>query len=447
MVKVAVAALIAGAWLAASAAAARCGAVISGARIDRRGQTVELHFAITGNTRLALGGHGNQLWIDCPSTKLDIPPRPLFGHDQDAPLALVRAIDNGNGTARIALEVEGKCDYAVALLPDEILVRIAPQGADREIAAPVLVRAKPPKTSPVSTQSATRATARHKPSPATPIDTTDAPIAMAARVAAARVFAPPTVSKPVSPRPPLQVASLETEPPTSSARPVVVIDPGHGGYDPGTAAAAGVAEKNVALQIARDVAQALKTRGAVVKMTRDSDYFLSLKERTKIANDANADLFVSIHLNSSPDRDTTGLEVYYLNNTTDRATIRLARMENAESDGYSTPSTPDLHYILSDLRQQYKATESASLARMIDATTVAELETEFPHARGLGARKGPFYVLVGAHMPAVLVECGFLSNGEEAQRLAQPDYQAQLAAGIAEAVMHYLNADAAVGNL
>jgi len=146
---------------------------------------------------------------------------------------------------------------------------------------------------------------------------------------------------------------------------------------------------------------------------------------------------------------TSGIEVYYLNNTTDRATIRLARMENAGAPAtYGAGIGPNLNYILTDLRQQYKANEAASLAHMIDAQAVATLDAGLgTNVNALGAKMGPFYVLVGAHMPAVLVETGFLSNAGEAQRLASASYQEVLADGIATAITHYFNADVAVGNL
>ena len=195
-----------------------------------------------------------------------------------------------------------------------------------------------------------------------------------------------------------------------------MIDPGHGGYDPGTQSSAGVAEKDLALQIATRLKAALEARGIRAELTRSTDVFISLAERTRIANSAGADLFVSIHLNSSPNPDTTGIEVYYLNNTTDRATIRLARMENGGADGYGAPDASNLNYILTDLRQNYKASEAASLAKMIDAQTVADLDAGLGlNVNALGAKMGPFYVLVGAHMPAVLVECGFMSNAVEAR--------------------------------
>jgi len=226
-----------------------------------------------------------------------------------------------------------------------------------------------------------------------------------------------------------------------------MIDPGHGGYDPGAIAGRYV-EKDLALAIALRLRQALVARGVSAEMTRDDDRFLSLAERTQLANTVHADLFVSVHLNSSPDPGTAGIEAYYLNNTTDRATIRLARMENGVQGGYGGSSEPNLNYILTDLRQQYKANESASLAGMIEAEAAADVNASLGiKVNPLGAMRGPFYVLVGALMPAVLVECGFITNANEASLLVTPRYQSALADGIADAVVHYFNADAAVGNL
>ncbi|HTQ25391.1 MAG TPA: N-acetylmuramoyl-L-alanine amidase, partial [Candidatus Binataceae bacterium] len=249
---------------------------------------------------------------------------------------------------------------------------------------------------------------------------------------------------------PLESAAVRLPPAAGAAagEPVVVIDPGHGGYDSGTEVGAPLLEKDLALQIAIRLQTELERRRVRAILTRTGDYFVTLADRTAFANKAGADLFISIHLNSSPDAGTTGIETYYLNNTTDRATIRLAAMENASEGAYSTAARGDLNYILSDMRQQYKANESVALASMIEAQTAADLNASLGvRVSALGAMRGPFYVLVGARMPAVLVECGFLSNREEAARLASARYQEVLAQGIAEAALHYFNADAAVGNL
>lgn len=226
-----------------------------------------------------------------------------------------------------------------------------------------------------------------------------------------------------------------------------MVDPGHGGHDPGTHSADGLLEKDLALQIGRRLADALNRRGIKPIMTRDSDLYLTLAQRTAMANHSGAELFVSVHLNWSPNPRTAGMEVYYLNNTTDRATIRLARMENAADNG-PTPLDPSLNYILSDLQQQYKATESALLAQVMEEQTMGALRAAFGGGfAALGAKRGPFYVLVGPKIPAVLVECGFLSNSAEAQRLASPDYQEVMADALAASLVHYLNQDVTAGTL
>ena len=392
--------------------------VLTSARIEHRGPTLELHFGFSGSApRFDLSTHGSELWIELGRTHVAIPPRPLFG-SESAPIMSVRAIQSDSGS-RIVVEVTGGTDYAIARLRDrnEIVLRVAATGADPNIAAPIIVHNTPRRPAPP--------------------------------VARQVVYAPAENPRPVPPMPPVAPAPVAlNEDNRQPGHFLVMIDPGHGGYDPGTESSAGVAEKDLALQIATRLKAALEARGIRAEMTRSSDVFISLAERTRIANSAGADLFVSIHLNSSPNTETTGIEVYYLNNTTDRATIRLARMENGGGDGYGAPDASNLNYILTDLRQNYKASEAASLAKMIDAQTVADLDSGLGmNVNALGAKMGPFYVLVGAHMPAVLVECGFMSNPAEAARLESPSYQDLLARGIATSVADYFDADMAAGNL
>jgi N-acetylmuramoyl-L-alanine amidase len=403
------------------------GAAITSATLNREGPITELSFTLDSPAPgLQLSAHGNELWIDLDRTALEIPSRPLFGREV-APIAMVRAISPGGMHTRIVIEVTGKADYAIVQRHSEIVLRLAPAGQVANLRAPRLADSQKTPPYPAATSRATQ--------PIPPSDREPSSTAETAR-------AEPVVIRPPSPA----VSSAVIAPLPGNS--LVMIDPGHGGYDPGTQSLGGILEKDAALSISRRLAYALKTRGVRTQLTRDSDDFISLAERTRRANLANADLFVSIHLNSSPNPETTGIEVYYLNNTTDRATIRLARMENAGVTGTSAPGDSNLNYILADLRQNYKATEAASLARMIETQTVADLDTQLGlEVNPLGAKTGPFYVLVGAHMPAVLVECGFLSNAYEARRLSSAQYQETLAQGIATAVVNYLSSGAAVGNL
>ena len=402
-------------------------------RIEQNGGAIELHLGFRGPAPgWSLRTHRSELILDLPATTTELPPRPLFGQEV-APITAMRISSLGGGQTQIAIDVEGKTDYAIARLQREIVLRFAVAGTVPNLAAPILVRhdydrsASPPVTQPQ--------VAKIQP-------------AAAQRVAAGLPSQEkrPT-SAPAGPQAELAMASEGGE--AAIRHPLVMIDPGHGGYDPGTSSAAGSQEKDLALAIARRLEHALSERGLRAEMTRTSDVFVPLSERTAIANRAGADLFVSIHLNWSPNSMTSGIEVYYLNNTTDRATIRLARMENAGAPAtYGAGTGPNLDYILTDLRQQYKANEAASLARMIDEQAVATLDAGLgTKVNALGAKMGPFYVLVGAHMPAVLVETGFLSNAGEAHRLASGSCQEVLADGIATAITHYFNADVAVGNL
>ncbi|MBV8138550.1 MAG: N-acetylmuramoyl-L-alanine amidase [Deltaproteobacteria bacterium] len=403
------------------------------ARIEQNGGAVELHFGFRGPAPgWSLRAQRSELILDLPATTTELPPRPLFGQEV-APVTAVRISSLGSGQAQIAIDVEGKTDYAIARLQREIVLRFAAAGTVPNLAAPILVRhdgsAPPPVTQPQAPK----------------IQTATAAPGVASALPSREKR--PTSSAPAAPQAQLAMASEGGE--DAIGHRLVMIDPGHGGYDPGTSSASGTEEKDLALAIARRLERALSERGVRTEMTRTSDVFVPLSERTAIANRAAADLFVSIHLNWSPNPMTSGIEVYYLNNTTDRATIRLARMENAGAPAtYGAGTGPNLNYILTDLRQQYKANEAASLARMIDEQAVAILDAGLgTNVNALGAKMGPFYVLVGAHMPAVLVETGFLSNAGEAQRLASAFYQEVLADGIATAITHYFNADVAVGNL
>ncbi len=458
-----IAALAAAALAALGLTAASAGAaVIVSAASVQRGAIVELHFGLRGKgLSWALSAHGDELWLDLANTRIELPPRPLYGRES-APVLAVRAIGTGGTRSRLVIRVAGKTDYAVGKLPHELLIRLAPAGQAPDLAAPVLVRverrgeraaAVPPLAAalpPVAAGVAPPTAARRPQAPALPSALAPPPPPPAAIAAGSGGAAQMAALHPAAPSgradaAPRGGAAMLAAP---ARQLVVVIDPGHGGYDSGTQAGAPLLEKDLALQIALRLQGELEHSGVHAILTRTGDYFVTLADRTAFANKAGADLFISIHLNSSPDAATTGIETYYLDNTTDRATMRIAAMENASAGAYGTAAGGDLNYILSDMRQQYKANESVALASMIEAEIAADLNASLgAQVSALGAMRGPFYVLVGARMPAVLVECGFLSNRDEAARLASAQYQQVLAQGIAEAVVHYFNADAAVGNL
>ncbi len=233
--------------------------------------------------------------------------------------------------------------------------------------------------------------------------------------------------------PPARVATRAGEP----HRPKVVIDPGHGGHDPGAQGYA--VEKDVTLAIARRLAALLEERlGAETLLTRTDDTTLSLSDRTARANSEGADLFVSIHANANPTGRLHGIETYYLDNAADHATSRLAAMENGLDLLRPRGEGSDLRYILSDLVQVGKMDESIALARAVQRAVVATTRSRYPNVTDLGVKRGPFYVLVGAYMPCVLVETSFLTHPMEGRRLARDEYQATLAEGIASGVARFL---------
>ena len=199
----------------------------------------------------------------------------------------------------------------------------------------------------------------------------------------------------------------------------VVIDPGHGGHDTGTVGTEGTKEKDVALAISRKLRTILTEQGLEVTLTREGDRFVRLEDRTRMANIARADLFISVHCNSLPQKSIRGIETYTLNLASDRFAIRLAARENATSE----KGLSDLQFLLADLATRANTEESVRLASRVQAGLVNRLASKERKIRDLGTKEALFYVLLGTKMPAILVETGFLSNPEEEKRLSTAGYR------------------------
>ena len=215
----------------------------------------------------------------------------------------------------------------------------------------------------------------------------------------------------------------------------IVLDPGHGGKDPGAVGVNGLKEKEVALGIARMLARRLRQEmGVDVVLTRDRDVFVSLKERTNIATREAADLFVSIHSNASRNRAAAGLETYYLDHRiTDKAILKLAAREN----GTSLRNVTDRDYILSDMKLGRFACFTPLLAGNLQSSLVRKVRPRYSRARDLGVKKGPFYVLTVGEMPAALVELFFVSNRRDARALRRPAVHAAIVGGLFNGVKDY----------
>ncbi len=215
----------------------------------------------------------------------------------------------------------------------------------------------------------------------------------------------------------------------------IVIDPGHGGKDPGCKLHGKYKEKDITLALAKRLATRLRKEiGCEVVLTRNKDTFLSLEQRTAIANMKKADLFISLHVNAHKDTRIHGLETYFLNMATDQQAVMVAARENATSE----KSISDLQTILNDLMMNTKIRESSRLAHRVQKGMVKGANKRYKGIRSLGVKQAPFYVLIGAQMPAVLVEVGFLSNPVERKRLLSKAYQKRLAAGISGGIKRYI---------
>ena len=215
----------------------------------------------------------------------------------------------------------------------------------------------------------------------------------------------------------------------------VVVDAGHGGRDTGAVGAHGVREKDLALAIAKKVAPRLTALGFQVVMTRKSDVFVSLDERTRIANEAHADLFVSIHCNAARRRKLAGVETWTLNVASDRYAARLAAFENAEAER----TVSDLRLILADLATRANATDARDLAQAVQSSLVRTLRSRVGPVRDHGVKQALFYVLLGTRMPSILVETGFISNPAEEARLRSARFQDGTAEAIARGVKDFVD--------
>jgi N-acetylmuramoyl-L-alanine amidase len=232
----------------------------------------------------------------------------------------------------------------------------------------------------------------------------------------------------------LPIEPAAPPPPRSVPAITIVVDPGHGGGETGAVGAGGLQEKEVTLQIARRLAAAIpKVVSSRVVLTRDSDSAISLDDRTSLANHEKANLFLSLHANSSRATGAHGSETYYLSlETSDRLSQEVARRENAPSGGgppEAPGQNPDLDFILWDLAQSAHINESSRLAEAIQTQLNVVSKTE-----NRGIKQAPFRVLSGAAMPAVLVEVGFISHPEEEKQLRSAAFQESVADAIAKAV-------------
>lgn len=339
-------------------------------------------------------------------------------------LRQVRAGRFDRDTVRVVIDLERESTYRVFALPGpfRIIVDIDGEGeipalptSPAAVDTPGPVVAGPPPEDPAP-----------PPPPWTPPVSPPTPSAGSA-VPSAPPAIPPSVE---SPR-----ADASHPSPTRKHRVRVMIDPGHGGKDPGATGPTGLKEKDVVLAIGRKIREKLARSGEFdVRMTRDEDVFIPLEERTAMANKGRADLFVSLHINASPNRRAEGYSTYVLSRgASNREDLELAAREN----GVPIRKLQGIKFIIDDMFTGARKNESLRLAKTVNDAVVRHVSTRYPGAQSLGLKQAPFYVLVGARMTAVLVEASFISNAREESRLRDPSCLDGIADGVVEAVRYY----------
>ncbi len=227
----------------------------------------------------------------------------------------------------------------------------------------------------------------------------------------------------------------------------VVIDPGHGGKDPGAIGPGGLKEKDVTLQVSRKLGKLLeKKHNLKVVYTRKKDKFVSLNGRTHIANSKKADLFISVHVNASRKSSAKGIETYFLNWTNNKEDMRVAARENKISFKKMKKVQDSTQYILQELARKNKNEESMRLAHTVQNSMVRTMKKKYSRIDDLGVKFAMFYVLVGAEMPSILVEVSFISNKIEEKRLKTDEYKSKLAEAIAKGINAYITESTLIVN-
>jgi N-acetylmuramoyl-L-alanine amidase len=355
----------------------------------------------------------------------------------DGLLKTIRVAQNRQGVVRVVLDADGAKKFSAFLVSNPYRLVIDLRASTTSIA-----RAVPP---PAAT-------------PARDVPVAES-VAVNTNASSARdhVVAPftPKIALPGAPAPKDTVASAASpRPPASEPKPTrdgqrsltrmlglkisrIVIDPGHGGHDTGTIGPHGLMEKDLCLDVALRLGREIEKRlpGAEVIYTRKDDTFVPLEERTEIANNAKADLFISIHANSSHDPDARGIETYYLNFATSPESMEVAARENANSQ----ESLHDLQDLIRKIARNDKIEESKELASDIQSSLTQRLQLVSHNERNRGVKKAPFVVLIGANMPSVLSEISFVSNPNDERLLRKPDQRQRIADGLYRGIALYLD--------
>jgi N-acetylmuramoyl-L-alanine amidase len=373
---------------------------------------------------------------------------------QNGLLKSVRIAQNKDGVVRVVLDVNGAQNYSAFLLakPYRLVIDVhaqPPVTAKTSVSASGSSTASPPAVAR-NGPSRTISKPEERPVEKVSIDAEKSapePSKSATRSAAKSPFAAPNLAKSDTPK---STAALtpppEPKPNHDGQRSLtrelglkisrIVIDPGHGGHDTGTIGAHGLMEKDLCLDVALKLGRLIEEKipGAEVVYTRKDDTFIPLEDRTAIANDAKADLFISIHANSSHNHAARGVETYYLNFATSQEAMDVATRENA----FSQSSVHDLQDLVKKIARNEKIEESKELATDIQDSLTHRLQLITQQQKDRGVKKAPFVVLIGANMPSVLSEISFISNPADEKLLKKSDQRQRIAEGLFRGISSYL---------
>lgn len=368
----------------------------------------------------------------------------------------IRVAETQPGKTRVVFDLEPGVAYTASQLagPSRLVVELKPLTAKAqpqvsmsvtggqvlaigasEPPLPVVTQAdlripeKPPVLAPAVDAKAVPVT----PTPSRAVPPAVAPEAPPAKVTVAKKQAPILIAPP-------KPASLPKDSLSSLTRVLglkvgrIVLDPGHGGHDTGTIGPGGLSEKDLVLDVTKRLGALIESRlGSEVVYTRDDDTFIALEGRTAIANQQKADLFLSIHANSSPVRTSSGVETYYLNFTTDRAALEVAARENATSQ----MGVHDLRDMVQKIALRDKVDESREFAARVQRSLYATSAKTNNRTRDRGVKKAPFVVLIGARMPSILAEIGFVSNPKDEALMKKPEHRQKLAEALFRGLQQY----------
>ncbi len=363
----------------------------------------------------------------------------------------VRVAQNSSSVVRIVLDVNGVKDYTASLLSKPSRLVIDLYANPQEMRA-----AKPAENSPANTESAktnegpsdSTLVAKKPADPDPPAEIKHAPVAKnesgptgSAAAKGARKSGRNASSKPdLVKAPSVPTPTRDGQATLTRALGLkigrIVIDAGHGGHDTGTIGPTGLMEKDLCLDVALRLGKIIQQKlpGADVVYTRPDDTFVPLEERTRLANEAKADLFISIHANSSHDAQARGIETYYLNLKGSAEAMEVAARENASS----SDGVHDLEDLVKRIARTEKIDESREFAQDVQDSLSRNVQKGSRQIKNRGVRKAPFVVLIGADMPSILTEISFLSNPADEKMLKQPEHRQRVAEGIYQGVAGYL---------